>query len=160
MKIKNITKSDESREVKFSEIKKWYNTYLNTSKNTAFYHTFTNSYGLTTVPLFDTSNVTTMTSMFIGCSSLQNLPSFNTSKVTDLSSFCNGCVSIPEIPSSFDMSKNTTLYQSNDWKFGSNGEKEEIIVKKKSSKKKVIYESESDDDIIDKQPKPKPKHRY
>ena len=54
--------------------------------------------GITTVPLFDTSSVTTMTSMFNGCSSLTEVPAFDTSAVTGMGSMFNGCSSLVEVP--------------------------------------------------------------
>lgn len=55
---------------------------------------------LTSVPLFDTSNVTNMSYMFNYCKSLTTIPQFNTSKVTNMSYMFMGCeklVSVPEL---------------------------------------------------------------
>jgi hypothetical protein len=53
---------------------------------------------LTSVPKFDTSNVTNMDSMFIGCSLLLSVPSFTTAKVTNMTNMFNGCYSLNTIP--------------------------------------------------------------
>jgi len=53
---------------------------------------------LTTVPLFNTSNVTDMGSMFAVCTSLTTVPLFNTSNVTDMSDMFNGCASLTTVP--------------------------------------------------------------
>ena len=46
---------------------------------------------LTSVPLFDTSNVTNMTQMFSGCKSLTSIPPFDTSNVTSTSAMFYNC---------------------------------------------------------------------
>ena len=53
---------------------------------------------LTTVALFDTSNVTTMERMFAYDTSLTGLPLFDMSNVTTLKYMCYGCSSLTEIP--------------------------------------------------------------
>lgn len=53
---------------------------------------------LTTVALFDTSNVTTMERMFVNDTSLTGLPLFDMSNVTTLTYMCYGCSSLTEIP--------------------------------------------------------------
>ena len=53
---------------------------------------------LTTVPLFDTSNVTDMKNMFFECSSLTTVPLFDTSNVTDMNSMFCKCGNLKEIP--------------------------------------------------------------
>lgn len=63
---------------------------------------------LTSVPLFDTSNVTSMTSMFYHCTSLKTIPLFNTSKVTDMKYMFQGCTSLESVPL-LDMSKVTAM---------------------------------------------------
>lgn len=59
---------------------------------------------LTSVPLFDTQNVTNMESMFSECYSLQSVPLFNTSKVTNMQSMFSQCYALHELPL-FDTSK-------------------------------------------------------
>ena len=53
---------------------------------------------LTTVALFDTSNVTTMERMFVEDTSLTGLPLFDMSNVTTLKYMCYHCLSLTEIP--------------------------------------------------------------
>ena len=48
--------------------------------------------------LFDTSNVTDMSSMFYGCSKLQAIPQFITSNVTDMSTMFYECTNLETIP--------------------------------------------------------------
>ena len=64
---------------------------------------------LTTVALFDTSNVTTMERMFVNDTSLTGLPLFDMSNVTTLKYMCYGCSSLTEIPL-FVMPKVESLY--------------------------------------------------
>jgi len=55
---------------------------------------FQNCNSLTTVPLFDTSNVTSMNSMFSYCTSLTTVPLFDTSNVTNMNSMFIYCTSL------------------------------------------------------------------
>ena len=59
---------------------------------------FYNCTSLTTVPLFNTSRVSRMTGMFSGCSSLTTVPLFNTSNVTDMGTMFNKCTSLTTVP--------------------------------------------------------------
>ena len=59
---------------------------------------FLNCYSLTSVPLFDTSNVTIISSMFGSCRSLTSVPLFDTSSVTDMSSMFGNCFSLTSVP--------------------------------------------------------------
>ena len=59
-------------------------------------------------PLFDTSNVTSMSGMFTNCSSLTSIPLLNTSKATNMSNLFNGCMSLTSIPL-LDTSKVTSM---------------------------------------------------
>lgn len=52
---------------------------------------------LTSVELFDTSNVTSMSSMFNNCSLLVEVPLFDTSNVTNTGTMFNGCSSLVEV---------------------------------------------------------------
>lgn len=65
---------------------------------------------ITTVPLFDTSNVLSMTNMFAGCSMLKTVPLFNTSKVTTTRQMFHKCNVLSEVPL-FDTSKVTDMYR-------------------------------------------------
>jgi surface protein len=53
---------------------------------------------LQSVPLFNTSAVTSINGMFSGCSSLQNVPLLNTSAVTNMNFMFNFCPSLQNIP--------------------------------------------------------------
>ena len=63
---------------------------------------------LTTVPLFDTSSVTTMSSMFTGCKNLTTVPLFDTSSVTNMSGMFSYCSNLTTVPL-FDTSSVTTM---------------------------------------------------
>ena len=63
---------------------------------------------LTSVPVFDTSNVINMNAMFDGCSSLTFVPAFNTSNVTNMAYMFEDCTSLKSIPE-FDASNVTTM---------------------------------------------------
>ena len=65
---------------------------------------------LTSVPLFDTSGVTTMWQMFQNCSSLTVIPQFNTSNVTDMMNMFYGCSNLTSVPE-LDCSNTTNIYQ-------------------------------------------------
>ena len=53
-----------------------------------------NCTSLTTVALFDTSNVTDMSYMFGSCTSLTTIPLFNTSSVTNVNYMFTGCTNV------------------------------------------------------------------
>lgn len=59
---------------------------------------FSNMTSLESVPLFDTSNVTSFSNTFSMCTSIQVLPFFNTISATTLISMFNGCTSLSVIP--------------------------------------------------------------
>ena len=63
---------------------------------------------LTTVPQFDTSNVTNMNSMFANCSKLTTVHLFDTSKVTDMYSMFSSCSKLTTVPL-FDTSNVTNM---------------------------------------------------
>ena len=65
---------------------------------------------LITTPLFATSNVTNMNYMFRTCDNLTSVPLFNTSKVTKMDETFYYCKSLRAIPL-FDTSKVTNMYQ-------------------------------------------------
>lgn len=81
-----------------------YTKGLNQAKSMFYYCT-----KLTSVSLFDTSDVTTMDSMFSNCSNLISVPSFNTSKVTNMSSMFGSCEKIKTLPM-LDTSNCTSFY--------------------------------------------------
>ena len=63
---------------------------------------------LTSVELFDTSNVTTMSYMFSGCSLLGSVPFFDTSNVNNMLGMFNGCSLLGSVPL-FDTSNVTNM---------------------------------------------------
>lgn len=72
------------------------------------YQIFNNCSSLTSVDLFDTSQLGSMNSMFSGCSSLTSVPLFNTSNVTDTQGMFRKCSSLTTIPL-FDTSNVTDM---------------------------------------------------
>jgi surface protein len=83
---------------------------FDTSNVTSTYEMFRGCSNLTSSPLFDTRNVTNMGDMFYGCSSLTSVPLFDTSSCTNMDSMFYGCASLTSIPL-FDTSNVTTTYQ-------------------------------------------------
>ena len=77
---------------------------FDTSEMTSMYDMFGDCELLTTVPLFDTSKVTIMYGMFAECKSLTTVPLFDTSKVTNMYDMFYKCSSLRTIPQ-FDTSK-------------------------------------------------------
>jgi len=71
---------------------------FNTSSVTGMSSMFSSCYSLKSAPLFDTPLVTNMSSMFSGCVSLKTVPLFNTSSVTGMSSMFSGCLSLNYVP--------------------------------------------------------------
>ena len=61
-------------------------------------HMFGSCTNLTSVPLFDTSNVTSMNGMFNNCTSLITVPLFDTSSVTNMNTMFNNCTSLTTVP--------------------------------------------------------------
>jgi surface protein len=72
--------------------------FFNTSAVTTMTSMFNSCIALNTVPLFVTSAVTTMQSMFASCSSLTTVPLFDTSAVTDMASMFTGCRNLTAVP--------------------------------------------------------------
>ena len=81
---------------------------FDTSNVTNMSFMFGNCGSLTSVPSFDTSKVTNMLYMFISCSSLTSVPLFDTSNVTNMESMFEDCGSLTSVPS-FDTSKVTNM---------------------------------------------------
>jgi fructose-specific component phosphotransferase system IIB-like protein len=71
---------------------------IDTSKVTSMNSTFYKCSSLETIPLIDTSNVTSMNCTFHVCESLKSCPLINTSNVTDFSSIFGYCKSLKELP--------------------------------------------------------------
>ena len=71
---------------------------FDTSNVTNMKNMFFECSNLTTVPLFDTSNVTDMNSMFFECSNLITVPLFDTSNVTNMKNMFCKCGNLKEIP--------------------------------------------------------------
>lgn len=63
---------------------------------------------LQSVPLFDTSRVTTMAAMFWGAMRFSNVPHFDTRNVTSMGDMFRECYSVEQVPA-FDTSKVTTM---------------------------------------------------
>ena len=63
---------------------------------------------ITTVPLFDTSNVTSFEEMFYYCTSLKSVPLFNTSNAETLYRMFYSCYALETVPN-FDTSKVTNF---------------------------------------------------
>ena len=53
---------------------------------------------LTTIPLFDTQNVTNMNNMFANCTNLTTVPLFDTQNVTDMNCMFQYCTKLTTIP--------------------------------------------------------------
>jgi len=71
---------------------------FDTSTVTSMTSMFYNCRSLTFVPFFDTSNVTTMINMFYFCSDIMRIPAFNTSKVISINAMLYGCTTLVEVP--------------------------------------------------------------
>lgn len=71
---------------------------FDTSSVTSISGMFEGCTGLTSVPLFDTSSVVFMDSMFANCSSLTSVPYFDTGSVTDISSMFKRCLALTASP--------------------------------------------------------------
>ena len=69
---------------------------------------FSGCASLTSVPLFDTSSVTSMTGMFSSCFSLTSVPLFNTAAVTAMNSMFSNCASLTSVPL-FNTAATTTM---------------------------------------------------
>ena len=59
---------------------------------------FSGCYSLQSVPLFDTSNVTSFLQMFFNCLSIRSIPSFNTINATSVNSMFSTCRSLQTVP--------------------------------------------------------------
>ena len=64
---------------------------------------------LTSVPLFDTSNVTNMSNMFRGCKSLTSVPLFDTSKVTNMADMFYMCSSLTTLGGFLNLKTNLDI---------------------------------------------------
>ena len=82
---------------------------FDTSNVTDMRQMFYKCISLTSVPQFDTSNVTDMNTMFSGCYYLSSIPQFDTSNVTDMNQMFSGCDDLRKLPP-MDCSKITTNY--------------------------------------------------
>ena len=71
---------------------------FNTVNVTNMSNMFQNCQSLTSVTLFNTVNVTTMQNMFNNCPSLTSVPLFNTVNVTNISGMFISCVSLTSVP--------------------------------------------------------------
>lgn len=82
---------------------------FDTSAVTTVAYMFFNCYALQSVPLFDTSSATSTSNMFYGCSSLKEVPLFDTSSVLSMSFMFQSCFSLKEVPL-FDTSSVTNFF--------------------------------------------------
>ena len=64
----------------------------------SLYSMFVECSSLTTVPLFDTSNVTDMNSMFCKCGNLKEIPILNTQNATNMLMMFGNCQSLTTVP--------------------------------------------------------------
>ena len=71
---------------------------FDTSKVTSMSSMFSNCSSLPSIPHLDTSKVTSMSYMFNGCSVLTSIPQLDTSNVKDMTSIFNGCKALTSIP--------------------------------------------------------------
>lgn len=81
---------------------------FDTSSVTNMSSMFENCFKLASVPLFDTSSCTTMSRMLMTCGSLRSVPLFDTSSCTTMSNMLNGCSNIEALPL-FDTSSCTNM---------------------------------------------------
>ena len=71
---------------------------FNTSAITSLNYWFKGCSSLQTIPPLDTSSATGMSSMFENCSSLQSIPQLDTNSVTNMSGMFKSCSSLQTIP--------------------------------------------------------------
>ena len=71
---------------------------IDTSKLTTMRNMFYDCHSLQTIPPINTSNVTDMSQMFHNCSSLISIPQLDTSNVTDMMGMFHGCHSLISVP--------------------------------------------------------------
>lgn len=81
---------------------------LNTSNVTTMANTFRECYRLLTIPQLNTASVTNMNNMFYFCSSLHSIPQLNTANVTNMSGMFMFCYSLSTLPE-LDTSKVTNF---------------------------------------------------
>lgn len=95
----------------YSEISQYIKTIplIDTSKMTSMRLFFNSCYNLISIPQLDTSKVTDMRSTFVNCFQLTGIPQLDTSKVTNMYMIFSGCSNLIEIPL-LDMSSVTSVY--------------------------------------------------
>lgn len=71
---------------------------------------FENCSALQSIPLYDTSNFTTMEKMFYGCESLTSVPQYNSSRVTNMQEMFTNCFEIETVP---ELDTSSVLYAMN-----------------------------------------------
>ena len=81
--------------------------FFSFSKNST---SFAGCWNLTTIPLLDTSNLTSLNGVFEGCTSLTTIPQINTSKVTNAYGAFLNCTSLKTIPQ-LDFSNVANAYE-------------------------------------------------
>ena len=91
--IENLSKNNINKRVKLWNI---FNSGMVCPSDVS--HMFDGCTDLQTIPLLDTSSVTTMSSMFINCTNLTTIPLLDTSKVTNMGAMFSGCSNLTSIP--------------------------------------------------------------
>ena len=91
--IENLSKDNINKRVKLWDI---FNSGMVCPSDVS--HMFDGCTNLQTIPLLDTSSVTTMSSMFINCTNLTTIPLLDTSKVTNMGAMFSGCSNLTSIP--------------------------------------------------------------
>ena len=91
--IENLSKDNINKRVKLWDI--FNSGMVCPSDVSAMFKDCTN---LQTIPLLDTSSVTSMDSMFMNCTNLQTIPQLDTSKVTNMNSMFSDCTNLQTIP--------------------------------------------------------------
>ena len=71
---------------------------FDTQDVTSMSNMFSFCYNLTTIPIFDTSNVNDMSNMFLVCPNLTTIPLFDTLNVTDMSNMFGSCKKLTTVP--------------------------------------------------------------
>lgn len=71
---------------------------FNTSQCSSLDGLFAGCWNITTIPQFNTSNVTSMATIFSDCGSLTNIPLLDTNNLQNASNMFNGCTNLTTIP--------------------------------------------------------------
>lgn len=93
----------------FSQYKGTTIPLIDTSNVTTFERMFNNAINLTTIPLLNTSKGVNFSNMFFACSSITTIPQIDTSRATNVNNMFNSCTNLTTIPI-FDFSGCNRLY--------------------------------------------------